>query len=157
MRRVLSEGVEPMLRTAYAESDRDVARCHPVMAELRPHVDRDSFVRRVSRQRAGGYRLLYLEVDGEVRSVAGFRATECLAWGRFLYVDDLVTRETDRGRGYGRLLLDRLRETARAEGCSELHLDSAVHRVDAHRFYGREGLAKVAYHFSVRIEGAAEE
>jgi GNAT superfamily N-acetyltransferase len=145
-----------MVRTAFAESDRDVARCHLVMAELRPHVDRESFARRVRRQRADGYRLLYLEVDGEVRSVAGFRVTECLAWGRFLYVDDLVTRETDRGRGYGRSLLERLRETARAEGCRELHLDSAVHRVDAHRFYGREGLTTVGYHFSVPIEGAIE-
>jgi GNAT superfamily N-acetyltransferase len=141
----------------FAESDQDVARCHAVMAELRPHVGAAEFLVRVRRQGREGYRLLYLEVDGAVRAVAGFRVSECLAWGRFLYVDDLVTQASARSRGYGRLLLDRLRQVARAEVCGELHLDSAMHRADAHRFYDREGLDRVGYHFSVATDHTGAE
>ena len=42
---------------------------------------------------------------------AGFRVAECLAWGRFLYVDDLVTVGSARFRGCGQRLLDWLNET----------------------------------------------
>jgi GNAT superfamily N-acetyltransferase len=146
-----------MVRMEFAESDEDIARCYPVMAELRPQVGAAEFLERVRRQGRGGYRLVYLEVDGAVRAVAGFRVLECLAWGRVLYLDDLVTQTSERSRGYGRMLLARVKRIARAEVCGELHLDSAMHRLDAHRFYDREGLDRVGYHFSVATDHTAAE
>lgn len=77
----------------------DQARAYPVVAELRPHLDEASFLAQARRQQAQGWRLAVLELEGEVRAVAGFRLLENLAWGRFLYVDDLVTRAADRSRG----------------------------------------------------------
>ena len=85
-------------------------------------------------------------------AVAGFRILENLAWGRFLYVDDLVTRSDARSHGHGARLLRWLRRLARSEGCIELHLDSGVQRVDAHRFYEREGLRRSSYHFSMALD-----
>src|SRR5204863_6920664 len=80
----------------------DILRCFPLMADLRPHLREDEFVSRVrGQQREHGYRLAVLEEDGAVRAVAGFRIAECLAWGRVLYVDDLVTAGSVRVRGYG--------------------------------------------------------
>lgn len=46
-------------------------------------------------------RVAFLEVDGEPRSVAEFRVMEKLWTGRILHVDDLVTDEAARSRGYG--------------------------------------------------------
>ena len=66
---------------------------------------------------------------------------------RELYIDDLITDERVRSRGLGRQLLDWLKEAARTERCTEVHLDSRVHRQAAHRFYEREGFAKTCYHF----------
>ncbi|WP_363928505.1 hypothetical protein [Thiobacillus sp. 0-1251] len=40
------------------------------------------------------------ETDGVV-AVAGFRVGDNFAWGRFLYVDDLVTHPAHRSKGYG--------------------------------------------------------
>ena len=34
-----------------------------------------------------GYRLAFVEVDGEVTALAGFRLVESLSWGRAVYVD----------------------------------------------------------------------
>jgi GNAT superfamily N-acetyltransferase len=125
------------------------------MVELRTHLVRDEFVERVARQRVTGYHLVYAEEAGQVRAVAGYRVLECLAWGRFLYVDDLVTRAADGRRGYGGRLLTWLTEEARRQGCAELHLDSGVQRFDAHRFYLKHGLDITCHHFGRRLDGPA--
>jgi hypothetical protein len=44
-----------------------------------------------------------------------------------------------------------LKDTGRAQGCTELHLDSRLHREAAHRFYERAGLVKTCYHFAVAL------
>lgn len=84
-------------------------------------------------------------------AVAGFRVGENLAWGLFLYVDDLVTLPTQRSRGYGARLLAWLKERAANEGCQQMHLDSGIQRKDAHRFYEREGMTMASFHFVENI------
>lgn len=129
-----------------------IERCFPVLHELRPHVASAADLRaRVQRQAAQGYRLACLEAEGAVRAVAGFRIQENLAWGRFLYVDDLVTASGDRSRGHGDALLDWLAAHARAEGCQRLELDSGVQRDRAHRFYFRKGLVISCHHFAMPL------
>ena len=86
-------------------------------------------------------------------AAAGFRVGHMLAWGRYLYVDDLSTLPEARRRGYGRLLLEWLTEEARRLGCEQLHLDSGVtaDRYDAHRLYLNTGLAITSHHFARRL------
>ncbi len=106
---------------------------------------------RVRRQQEdSGYEFAYL-TDGTVKAVAGFRISECLAWGKFLYVDDLVAGSGDRSRGYGGILFDWLVGYAREAGCDEFHLDSGVQRFDAHRFYLRKRMAIEAHHFGLKL------
>ena len=135
-----------------AVSEQDVERCFPAMHDLRPHVTRDSFAAQVRRQReTQGYRLAFVESDGEVTAVAGFRVIEMLAWGRSLYVDDLITAEAHRGDRHGSRLFDWLVEEARRCGCSQFHLDSGVQRHGAHRFYLHKGLDITSYHFAMKL------
>lgn len=128
-------------------TDAQVAACHPVMAQLRPHIRAEGFVARVRQLEAGGYRLACVVEEGAVRAVAGFRVLDQLVRGRVLYVDDLVTDEQRRSRGHGDRLLSWLYERARASGCSCLELDSGTQRVDAHRFYARNRMTISAFHF----------
>ena len=137
---------------ALVTSREGIARCHPVMLELRPALaDLDAFVSQVERQQADGYQLAYLEAGGEVHSVAGYRISEKLSAGRFLYVDDLVTRAADASRGYGGALFDWLVERAREAGCTQLQLDSGVWRHGAHRFYLRKGMDITCHHFDLKL------
>jgi GNAT superfamily N-acetyltransferase len=138
-------------RIRVAVSGKDLRRCYPVVAELRPHLSEAAFVAQVRRQRRAGFRLVYLEADGAIQSVAGYRLSENLAWGRFLYVDDLVTRAATRSQGWGRRLFTWLLARARAAGCDQLHLDSGVQRFGAHRFYLRQGMDITSHHFAVRL------
>jgi GNAT superfamily N-acetyltransferase len=116
------------------------------LKELRPNVETAA---QVDALRPDGYRLAgsFEPGDEDAVCVAGFRITDNLANGRFLYVDDLVTREATRSGGHGAAVLAWLEEEARRTGCARLQLDSAVHRFAAHRFYHRHGLVIVAHHF----------
>ena len=135
------------------ETDEEIAGCFPVMAELRPHLDEGEFIRRVKRQRsAAGYELAFLEDEGEVKAVAGFRISECLAWGKLLKVDDLVTRSGEGSKGYGQSLFDWLVAYARERGCDEVHLDSGVQRFGAHRFYLLNRMEIIAHHFRLNLK-----
>jgi GNAT superfamily N-acetyltransferase len=121
------------------------------MAHLRPHLLQAEFVGRVRSQQAQGYRLTFLEDDGAVVAAAGFRVMEILATGRTLYVDDLVTEETKRSRGYGKAMLGWLQEFARQAGCETFSLDSGTHRQEAHAFYFRERLRVTSFHFARKL------
>jgi GNAT superfamily N-acetyltransferase len=121
---------------------------------LRPHLtDRQAFVAQVDeRQRPEGYRIVATFEDGaeQARAAAGFRIVHNLAWGRFLYVDDLSTVSEARRRGHAGRLLDWIGEEARREDCVAVHLDSGVgpDRQDAHRRYFAAGMRISSYHFS---------
>jgi GNAT superfamily N-acetyltransferase len=134
-----------------AESDSDIARCGPVMRQLRTHVAEAEFVTAVRRQQAGGYRLAYLEQDGQVRAVAGFRVIDNLAGGRVLYVDDLATDNAHRSLGHGAALFGWLVQRAREEHCRYLELDSGVQRFDAHRFYLANRMIISSHHFALKL------
>jgi GNAT superfamily N-acetyltransferase len=119
--------------------------------------DEAAFVYRVDDvQRAEGYRLVgaFDEFVSHAVAVAGFRPGHNLAWGHFLYVDDLSTLPEARRHGHGRALLAWLVEEAQRLGCDQLHLDSGVgaDRVDAHRVYLNAGMRISSFHFARVLE-----
>ena len=142
----------PAWKIGLATTPEQIGRCSSVMRELRPHIEAIEFAARVLRQQKEGYQLAYLELDGAVRSVAGFRIFNLLFSGRTLYVDDLVTHESDRSRGFGAALFDWLVDFAAAEDCDYLTLDSGVQRFAAHRFYLNRGMDISSHHFQLKLK-----
>lgn len=130
-----------------AESDDDIRRCFAVMRELRTGLLEAEFVPRVRCQQRAGYQLVFVERDGAVMAVAGFRLLESLSSGRFVYVDDLVSDSRHRSKGFGQALFDWLVSHARSLGCDNLELDSGVQRHGAHRFYLRNRMEISSHHF----------
>jgi GNAT superfamily N-acetyltransferase len=142
----------PSIRIRTAQTDDDIRRCWPLLSGLRPHLRAARFIPQVRRQQAQGYSLVVLESRGRVCAVAGYRVLENLAWGRFLYVDDLVTAPAQRSRGHGSCLIHWLAVEARRQQCAELHLDSGVHRFDAHRFYLQHRMHLTCHHFALPLK-----
>ncbi len=141
------------MEIALAITDDEITACYPVLRELRPHLEATEFLSRVRAQQADGYRLAFGRTGDGVVAVAGFRIGENLAWGHHLYVDDLVTLAAHRSQGYGAALLGWLKEHATGEGCAQLHLDSGMQRLEAHRFYEHEGMVKAGFHFAQPLSG----
>ncbi|KRA81865.1 hypothetical protein ASD78_00910 [Lysobacter sp. Root667] len=124
----------------------------PLVAQLRPEFDEDRFVVQIRRQIDQGCRATVLfDADGAPRAFACWRVLEMLAVGLHVYVDDLVTDQTVRSRGYGKAMLDWLKAEAKRLGCVRLQLDSGTQRRDAHAFYLREGLRIEAFHFGIAL------
>ncbi len=134
----------------------DIGACYGLMRQLRPHLaSADEFIARWRRQSADGYRVLALwseAPDPGPRALAGYRITENLVHGKFLYVDDLIADQNERGRGYGARLLAKLKDEGRALGCKKLVLDTGLDNYLAHRFYFRQGLLAQALRFNIPLD-----
>jgi GNAT superfamily N-acetyltransferase len=134
-----------------ATTPNEIDRCFSVMNQLRPLLIADEFVGRIQIQQAEGYQLAFLEDQGAVVAVAGFRLQTLLWSGRTLYVDDLVTDSNRRSQGHGGEMLDWLIALAREAGCTTFMLDSGTHRNEAHAFYFRHGLRISDFHFKLPL------
>jgi hypothetical protein len=117
-----------------------------VHRQLRPQMPPD-YLEEMCRIFAGGARMI-VAVDG--RAVLGlgiWRRLEKTYSRTELYIDDLVTDESQRSKGVGHELLTWLEAKARELGCDSLCLDSGTQRHDAHRFYFRERMTITSFHF----------
>lgn len=142
-----------IFRLSAIDSDQDYQACFDVMNELRPHLsDAVAFAAQARRQAGQGYRLLAAWQGDQVMGVAGYRLQENLLYGRFLYLDDLVTVTSARRQGLGHFLIKALREEAQRQDCAHLVLDTALGNTLAQRFYFRQGLLSKGLHFSQALQ-----
>lgn len=131
-----------------AETDEEIENCFEVMSQLRPHINRADFLSLVRQMKSEGYRIAFFQEEGKVVAVAGYRILTNLHLGKHLYINDLVTSDDERSRGYGERLIKWLRTQARSARCGFVDLDSGTHRVRAHKFYYEQGFAIASFHFS---------
>jgi len=142
------------LEIQLATDGEQIRSCYKIMHQLRPHLtSEEAFVSQVQRQIQEGYRLAYIQNDGQVKSLAGFRFLEFLAWGKVMYIDDLVSDAATRRNGYGSKILKWLINEAKKEQCDQVHLDSGPQRYDAHRLYLNHGFKIIGHHFALDLNG----
>ncbi|QXD23221.1 GNAT family N-acetyltransferase [Opitutia bacterium ISCC 51] len=127
----------------------ELADSFHVMRALRPHLIEDAYIEKVRRQQKQGYHLVALiDEENEIAALAGYRFAEFMAWGKVLYLDDLITDPTKLKRGYAGALMDWLEEEGKRNRCNELHLDTGHQRLDAHRLYHKKGWQISCHHMS---------
>lgn len=129
-------------------SNDELEKVAKILLQLRPQYDFKDLQAQIERQQETGYQIAYVKKEEEILCVAGFVVGEKLAWGKSIYIDDLVTNEVFRSTGAGSLLINWLKKYAKEMGCQQLHLDSGVQRFSAHRFYLRERFDIVSHHFT---------
>ncbi|WEM45124.1 GNAT family N-acetyltransferase (plasmid) [Photobacterium sp. DA100] len=135
--------MEVLLASTYE----DIVAVAPIMQQLRPKYELEQLIELVSQQRKQGYQLVYVREGTSVLSVAGFVTGHKLGWGNYLYIDDLVTDETQRSTGAGRYLLEWFKDYAHINQIEQIHLDSSVHRYGAHKFYLQQDFVIASHHF----------
>jgi GNAT superfamily N-acetyltransferase len=144
----------PPLLISHAETDRDILRCLPVLLELRPNLNYETFLPTIHRMQDKGYFLVMLEERVEVVAVTGYRFGEHLMRGKFLYIDDLVTSTMARRKGHGQRLFEWLVRLAQETHCREVHLDSGVQRTEAHQFYEKQKMSFSSRHYALKLKPA---
>lgn len=141
------------IKIVLAKEEQEILDCYPVMAELRPHIKREEFLPRVKTlMEIANFQMVYLSDDAVVKAVAGFRISEWLARGKYLEIEDLVTAEGNRSKGYGGQLFDWLVNHAKEHDCDQMRLVSHVNRFHAHRFYLTKRMIIEAHYFSLSLK-----
>ncbi|MCK6603164.1 MAG: GNAT family N-acetyltransferase [Bacteroidetes bacterium] len=139
------------IKIRLAVTKEQIRKCYPVIFQLRPHLTESEFVSRVQIQKQEGYHLVFLEENGEIRAVGGYRFATMLSRGRFMYIDDLVTDEPYRAHGHGLKMMAWMIQKARDAGCSQIDLDSGIQRKESHEFYQKHGMSLISWHFSQKL------
>jgi GNAT superfamily N-acetyltransferase len=84
--------------------------------------------------------VLVADLDGQV---AGFIAfdflTQLVVKGDFVRISCFAVDESARGKGVGKILEDELTRLAKERNCDRIEVHCHSRRVDAHRFYFRQG------------------
>jgi GNAT superfamily N-acetyltransferase len=130
------------------DSEADWKEAFQVVKELRTHLSYEQYVSMLETMKPNGYRGFLLK-EGET-PVAYTGITERVNFydGHHLFVYELVTKESERSKGYGEALLTFIENLAKDIGCQKMHLDSGLQRTDAHRFYEEKmGMSKKSYAF----------
>jgi GNAT superfamily N-acetyltransferase len=84
--------------------------------------------------------VLVADDDGELVGLCtAYQDIHSVRFGFRAWVEDLAVAPERRSEGIGKALLDAARAWARERGATHLELDSGDARLDAHRFYEREG------------------
>jgi ribosomal protein S18 acetylase RimI-like enzyme len=131
----------PGIALRHVHQPADVRACFHVIALLRSGLrDPDQWTERALDMRSDGYRMLAAFEGNEVVGVAGYRTGESLVYGRFIYVDDLVTALHWRRRGLGHTMLTELSRIGVDESCALIRLDTAISNLSARQFYASAGL-----------------
>jgi GNAT superfamily N-acetyltransferase len=85
------------------------------------------------------FRLLMAEADGEVAGMAIYFIKYSTWKGKGVYLDDIVVRESFRGNGIGKKLMDAVIRDSHEIGAKQLHWQVLDWNEPAIRFYKRYG------------------
>ncbi len=136
-----------------AKDTSSIDECFPIFNKLRPHLqEAATFQKCVLKQMQQGYSIAYIKSETRVVACIGYRVFDMLAWGKVLYIDDLITCETSRGKGYGSTLLSYVIAEGERLGCDEVHLDTVYTRHEAHRTYLKHGFQLNCHHLALQLK-----
>lgn len=120
-----------------------------IMKELRTNLNQSTYLDFLQSMRKEGYKLFALYYDEQIVALTGIIMQTNFYFGKHVFVHDLVTKSSERSKGYGEELLTHIHHYAKDNGCGIVALESGLSRVDAHKFYETKmGYEKNAYSFT---------
>jgi len=126
---------------------KELFSAYEVISQLRTELSYDEFEDLIYDMRKMEYKMFGV-MDGEkLITYAGVAVLTNLYHKRHLFIFDLVTDEKHRGKKYASMMLEYLNDYAKMGMCENVVLSSGFARVDAHRFYERNGFAKRSFVF----------
>lgn len=146
------ERIDAAGQPALGAPDREAAlrQGEALHRQFRPRIEGD-YISYLKRMAVDGAGLLQLIDQDEVRAIAVWRTFLTTYCGLRFEIDDLVTAEGYRSKGYGATLVHALEAKAKSLACDEVMLTSATWRTGAHRFYLRERYAISAFLFTKKL------
>ncbi len=130
-----------------ADTKEKILKCWPVISELRPHLSLEQFLNVTELMQSEGVQMVFIEDGGNAICAGVFRMNYYFYRGKNIYIDDLSTLPAYRSKGFGKIILNWIKDFAIKNNCNNIHLDSGHHRYDAHRLYLNYGFKIASHHF----------
>ncbi len=118
-----------------------------VVKELRTQLYYEEFEDLIYDMRDINYTMIGIFEKDQLITYAGVNVTTNLYHKRHLFVYELVTLNSYRSQGYGKLMLEYLYDYAKMGACENVVLSSGFAREDAHSFYEKNGFEKKSFVF----------
>ena len=134
-----------------ARSDADYHLAYPIIRQLFPQLDMQTYARRVFVARATGYRMFIGEVGKQLVGLIGVIANHNLHDGFVTYIEHVVVDKKHRGAGYGSQLIKFAEARALEEGCQLIELDTDMGADSAMKLYEKEGYQKSGDYYYKRL------
>ncbi len=140
-----------------ARSDSDYHSAYPILLQLFPHLDMQTYAQRVFVARATGYRMFVGEYDDDIVGVIGIMHNHNIHDGFVTYIEHVVVDEGYRGRGFGSQLIEFAEHRAQEEGCYLIELDTDLGEERAELLYKKSGYSVCGHYFHKKLKRDGEE
>lgn len=122
------------------QSQSELEQVYPLMKELRPHITLQNFLDIYQQShKTTGYEIAALKQDNQILAIMGYRILFDYVHGKHCYIDDLVSSEQQRSKGYGAQLLKYAEQFAQSNGCTGLRLCTGIENERGKKFYEKNG------------------
>ena len=131
------------------QTDFEIEQCREVAFLLRPHLDKDNWPSMISEMMQNEkYCIAGIIENEKVVAFAGYRFMTSLHSGSIIYIDDLCTLESYRGKGLASRLLRHVESIAVSNNKDAVVLDTDFKNNTAQKLYLKNGFKLAALHLA---------
>lgn len=135
------------------KTDAEIQQCWEVAFLLRPHLNKNNWSSTISEMMQNEkYSIAGIIADDQVVAFAGYRVMTSLHSGNIIYIDDLCTLESYRGKGFASQLLTHVRDIAISTHMDAVVLDTGFDNNTAQKLYLKNGFQFSAVHLSAYLK-----
>ena len=135
-----------------ARSDADYHEAFPIIHQLLPHLDMQTYAQRIFVARATGYRVFVAEIGDKMIGMIGLISNHNLHDGFTTYIEHVAIDEDYQGNGYGTKLIKFAEKRAREEGCKLIELDTDIDAKHIEKLYAKNGYVVVGKYHQKNID-----
>ncbi|WP_431241260.1 GNAT family N-acetyltransferase [Flavobacterium sp. P21] len=145
--------METIYQIKKIETELEIEQCWDVAFVLRPHLDKTKWKPTIAEMMQNEkYNIAGIMDQNKVVAFAGYRIMTSLHSGNIIYIDDLCTLESHRGKGLATQLLKHVEEIAISLDKDYVVLDTAFTNNTAQKVYLKNGFALTAVHLSNKLK-----
>ena len=131
------------------KTDLEIQQCWEVAFLLRPHLNKNNWSSMISEMMQNEkYSISGIMNNDRFVAFAGYRIMTSLHSGNIIYIDDLCTLESYRGKGLASQLLRHVKTLAISNNMDALVLDTDFNNNTAQKLYLKSGFQLAALHLS---------
>ena len=131
------------------KTDFEIEQCWEVAFLLRSHLNKNNWSSMISEMmRNEKYSIAGIMDNDKVVAFAGYRIMTSLHSGNVIYIDDLCTLESYRGKGLASQLLNHVKAIAISNNKDAVVLDTNFNNNTAQKLYLNNGFQLTALHLS---------